>query len=1144
MPEIKRYKQYEILQRPDGTPWELGAGAMGTTYKAFDTNLERAVALKIINSAFLGNDIARQQFLREARSAAGLRHPNIASVYDLGTDQDQYFYVMELIDGITAREKVERDGPFGTREALGVMLQISSALVAAERQRLVHRDLKPANLMLTEESGEQVVKIIDFGLAKKIQQSDEVSGAFTIAGGFVGTAEFASPEQIRESDLDVRSDIYSLGATLFYLLVGKPPFTGAAGEVMSLHLYKAIPLERLVNQSAPVVELIQRMMEKEREKRPQNAAELRQSIEACLRQLPPEFGQPVSSEAASPVNSGTERFKLLEPKEEMSEGQWFHALDESSGQSVDVFVFNRDVLIDPAFLNSLRTQAESLRKAPHPLLRAIYSFEETSDRTFLVEEAELRVSLQEILRTRRRLDPREVALLLTRLADLADHADRNDLRLVDLTLRGIRLGGSLAGTRSGASADSPDPVPAIESAELRVDPIDLSLISTGARTSFDAATWQGGVTLVNVAGAAGPRSSYLRLLSLLGYELLGGQRDQVEVFGRISPLPAINEEANLVLRKGMVDEFGSAAEMATTFEQALAGVATSTPITRVGLTPAPRASSGQTSRGGPAPPVDRPAAGGQSTAVPPVRPPPLPSTAFSTPGTTTGPLLGSPVPTAVPSASVKLPFWKKPAIWIGAVLFLIFCIGVFACVFTVQQLFKIAAEKSQQQQIAKNEGEKSKQEITPLPTPSPTATKGTSSAGVLSVPDQYPKIQAAIDAAKVGDTVLVKAGVYQERLKFKEGTTLRGEGREKTFVRYSAPPTSLEGQSSYDAPLEVRNCKSGQVEGISFEQTGADSREYSTSIRKIDGIMIIDSSVTIKNCRAQSAAYCGIGVYGGRSEPNIESNECRSSPGAGIFVSGARGFINKNVCEQNHNGIFIGGADAVPVVTNNECRSNNEHGIYLSSGTRCRVEQNVSENNDDSGIAVFGAGSKPNLTNNRCQLNKHYGIYFGNGAAGTAERNICEQNSIGGICALDANTNPLLVKNQSRSNKTHGIYFGKGAHGTAEENVCEQNDQCGIAAFDPLTAPDLTRNQCRSNKLHGIFFSFGAPGRAIENVCEANTDSGIAVRGANPFLSGNTLIRNSRYGLVYDKSSRPTFGAKNQISDNGLGQVVTNIVFK
>ncbi len=348
MPETKRYKQYEILRRPDGTQWELGSGAMGTTYKAFDTNLERAVALKIINDAFLGNDTARQQFLREARSAAGLRHPNIASVYDLGTDQDQYFYVMELIDGITVKEKVQRDGPFNLSDALGLIVQIASALSAAERQQLVHRDLKPANLMLTDENGDQVVKIIDFGLAKKILPAGEVSGAFTIAGGFVGTAEFASPEQIREADLDARSDIYSLGATLFFMLTGRPPFTGAAGEVMSHHLYKAIPLEPLSDQPSAAIELVQRMMEKDREKRPQNAAELRQLIESSLRQL------------SAPAD--LDRFRLVEPKEETPQGQWFRALDEHTRQPVEVFIFDRDLVSDAAFLATLRTQTRASGK--------------------------------------------------------------------------------------------------------------------------------------------------------------------------------------------------------------------------------------------------------------------------------------------------------------------------------------------------------------------------------------------------------------------------------------------------------------------------------------------------------------------------------------------------------------------------------------------------------------------------------------------------------------------------------------------------------------------------------------------------------------------------------------------------------------
>src|ERR1700741_1060756 len=110
MPEGERYQQYEVLRRADGRPWELGRGEMGITYKAFDTNLRCTVALKVINSVYLKSDIARQRFLREAQAAAAIRHPNVASVFNLGTDQDNYFYVMEFIDGETVEAWVERKG--------------------------------------------------------------------------------------------------------------------------------------------------------------------------------------------------------------------------------------------------------------------------------------------------------------------------------------------------------------------------------------------------------------------------------------------------------------------------------------------------------------------------------------------------------------------------------------------------------------------------------------------------------------------------------------------------------------------------------------------------------------------------------------------------------------------------------------------------------------------------------------------------------------------------------------------------------------------------------------------------------------------------------------------------------------------------
>jgi serine/threonine protein kinase len=157
MAEAESYQQYEILKRADGSLWELGRGAMGITYKAYDKNLRCSVALKVISSAYLDSETARQNFLREARAIASLRHPNVASVFHLGADGDTYFYATEFIDGGTLDSHVKRKGPLEVTEALGITLQVSRALAAAAKQNLAHRDLKPANLMLVDREGETLV---------------------------------------------------------------------------------------------------------------------------------------------------------------------------------------------------------------------------------------------------------------------------------------------------------------------------------------------------------------------------------------------------------------------------------------------------------------------------------------------------------------------------------------------------------------------------------------------------------------------------------------------------------------------------------------------------------------------------------------------------------------------------------------------------------------------------------------------------------------------------------------------------------------------------------------------------------------------------------------------------------------------------
>jgi serine/threonine protein kinase/tetratricopeptide (TPR) repeat protein len=271
---------YEIDRREDGSLYELGRGAMGVTYRATDTTLQRKVALKIIKVDVAKRSVeARERFMREARAAAALRHENVATVYQFGIREEtgQYFYAMELLEGETLDERVHRAGPLDARTTIGIAQQVTSALAAAEKHGLVHRDLKPANLMLVEPDEPEVVgrdrrarrkrtaqrasptvKIIDFGLAKALHT--ETDPQSLTHERFVGTPAFASPEQFEHSALDVRSDIYSLGETLWFALTGKTPFAGhSVEEIHRAQQSKVRPVEQL--KAAHVPSRLRRLLE-------------------------------------------------------------------------------------------------------------------------------------------------------------------------------------------------------------------------------------------------------------------------------------------------------------------------------------------------------------------------------------------------------------------------------------------------------------------------------------------------------------------------------------------------------------------------------------------------------------------------------------------------------------------------------------------------------------------------------------------------------------------------------------------------------------------------------------------------------------------------------------------------------------------
>ena len=258
----RRFGHYEILTRPGGSLHELGHGAMGITFKAIDLNLRIPVALKVLNLQLFQEESARRRFFREARSAASVRHPNVASVYHLGSREREIFYAMEFVEGETLENLIKRSGRIEPALALEIAGQVAGGLAAVHEQNLVHRDIKPSNIMIRLE-GRSVgtVKIIDLGLAKAVNEPHSQT-SISVPGAFAGTPGFASPEQFAGLGVDIRSDLYSLGATLWAMLTGEAPFGGSAAEVMYQHLHTPLPLERLKGVPQPIVVLLEALLEK------------------------------------------------------------------------------------------------------------------------------------------------------------------------------------------------------------------------------------------------------------------------------------------------------------------------------------------------------------------------------------------------------------------------------------------------------------------------------------------------------------------------------------------------------------------------------------------------------------------------------------------------------------------------------------------------------------------------------------------------------------------------------------------------------------------------------------------------------------------------------------------------------------------
>ena len=262
--------RYEIIK-------SIGEGGMANVYLAFDTILERQVAVKILRGDLSDDEKFIRRFQREANSASSLRHPNVVEMYDVGEDSGKYFIVMEYVDGKTLKGLIKKRGPLNLSESIDIMLQLTSGIACAHQSYIIHRDIKPQNVMILEDGR---VKITDFGIAMALNNNE-----LTQTNSVMGSVHYLPPEQASGSGSTIKSDIYSLGILMFELLTGRVPFKGEnAVEIAIKHMKDQIPSVCKFNSSIPqsVENIILKACAKNPKNRYDSAAEMYEDLKTCL----------------------------------------------------------------------------------------------------------------------------------------------------------------------------------------------------------------------------------------------------------------------------------------------------------------------------------------------------------------------------------------------------------------------------------------------------------------------------------------------------------------------------------------------------------------------------------------------------------------------------------------------------------------------------------------------------------------------------------------------------------------------------------------------------------------------------------------------------------------------------------------------
>lgn len=1115
---------FEILPEP-GTATgfhRLGEGTFGITYKARH-RLGHEVALKMLK--FDQHDPKAQRFENEAKVLYTLRHPHIASFLHYDIHKGFPYCCMEFCGGGNLQSIAHEKGGLSAPALLAIGKQVCSALAYAHSRPsggVIHRDIKPENLMLgITDDGVTGVKIIDFGLAKIYK--DEVSSDASVihsSEGFKGTSLFASPEQWRETIVDGKADLYSLGMTLWYLACGgKPPaFEGKRlAEVSALHLSQdAFDLSGL---DACIQPIIARLLAKKPEQRFSDASQAQEIFAAALdalgegraeadlatlarepespRQQPPELL------SQSPGTFAASGYVLQQKWWDSSLGPVHGCLTPDGTESALLILEDggqlrvSDLERTIHFQHTVQLERAAQNGTLPAALVAVSKLRWFADGVTVVELQPIwAVPLLEIMRHRRKLSFVESLLVLQHLAMAMDYLSEHRLPVPDLA--DSRLFLALADPAKLAE------VSWLIDKELAHWPqFVLKVMPLGSgRASSEGDGEQPDLMATYDASEESAAFNGLARFAAKTYSLVGGHQVAQAAFfapDAYSEIPGLSADGNAVLRN-IIAAHGA---VVASCRELLISLCRTEGVLPPDLLTAGTLVTNDMFRTRRQEHEPQPGLSSVDASLP------TSSSLHTRPARRREEVSATSARKPVAGLRAMVgKLWVVAALAIvslgGAMLWNAFPLNSRQTAVTAVAVPESPMSALPSPALARAPSSRPGETATPPPaTPSsgapavslsPTSQSGHSTvppppARVLTVPDDMPTIAAAIAKASEGATINIRGGEYRESVEISRPVTIVGS--EKAEVVLIAPSDKV-------SALSVKNTKSVYLHRLILQHPG---KELIPG--KFPPVINAQySEITLADCKVEGGAEDGILLTGEGMKAKLERTTVIRSANSGLLVE--RGAL----LEASNCRFELNGASALAVVYRGaearltECSFlTNGLGLDVNRGGVANVNL-CSFSANEAGVSVDGAAAMATVESSKFLDNKKHGIHVQNGGTVKAINNIAKGNGERGISLEDASTGCILVSNTVTDNSLFGIYFlaHSKVSATIKANTCSGNGYNGIEVDGPVVL-SLEGNVCIGNKQDGILIGNGASGALSGNRCQQNPRYGIALDGVSPSIA-------------------------------------------